>query len=161
MARSFGRLFTSLWDDDDFRPLGVGAKLMYGFLISQDDLAHSGIIPWIPQRWAKLLGEPVEDVLAWLKELEETRYVITDDEVGELLVRSLIRRDDIWKQPNVFKAAAASAKNSKSPRIKAALYHEVHRLSLVGTNRETHALRDELLSHLEPFAYPSRGVSEG
>ena len=134
---------------------------MYGFLISQDDIAHSGIIPWIPQRWAKLLGEPVEDVLAWLKELEETRYVITDEEVGELLVRSLIRRDDIWKQPNVFKAAAASAKNSKSPRIKAALYTEIKRLTLTGTNRETHALREDLLSHLEPFANPSPNPPEG
>jgi len=161
MARSFGRLFTSIWDDDDFRPLSVGAKLMYGFLISQDDIAHSGIIHWLPRRWAKLLGEPPEDVLAWLKELEETRYIVTDDEVGELLVRSLIRRDDIWKQPNVFKAAASSARNSKSSRIKGTLYYEIRRLELVGTGRETHAIRSELLSHLEPFANPSPNPPEG
>ena len=76
-------------------------------------------------------------------------------------MRSLIRRDDIWKQPNVFKAAAASAKASKSPQIKAALYHEIRRLTLVGTGRETHAIRDELLSHLEPFANRSPNPPEG
>ena len=161
MARSYGRLFTSIWNDQDFRPLSVGAKLAYAFLISQDDIEHSGIIPFRPPRWARELGEPAEDVLAWLKELDEMRYVVTDEEEGELLVRSLIRRDDIWKQPNVFKAAAASAKASKSPRIKAALYHEIRRLGLVGTGRETHAIRDELLSHLEPFANPSPNPPEG
>ena len=161
MARSYGRLFTSIWNDKDFRPLSVGAKLMYAFLISQDDIEHSGIIPFRPPRWAKELGEPAEDVTAWLKELDQHRYIITDEEEGELLVRSLIRRDDIWKQPNVFKAAAASAKAAKSPQIKAALYHEIRRLTLVGTGRETHAIRDELLSHLEPFANRSPNPPEG
>ena len=161
MARSYGRLFTSLWDDQDFRPLSLGAKLMYGFLISQDDLEHSGIIGWRPARWARDLGEPVEDVIAYLKELDQARYVIIDEEAVESLVRSLIRRDDIWRQPNVFKAAAASAKTSKSPPIKAALYPEIRRLDLVGTGRETHAIRDELLSHLEPFANPSPNPPEG
>ena len=71
MARSYGRLFTSIWNDEDFRPLSVGAKLMYGFLISQDDIEHSGIIPFRPPRWAQELGEPAEDVIAWLKELDE------------------------------------------------------------------------------------------
>lgn len=162
MARSYGRLFTSIWNDDDFRHLSVGAKLMYALLISQDDLEHSGIIGWRPARWARELGEPVDDVIAWCKELDQARYVVVDEvDAVELLVRSLIRRDDIWKQPNVFKAAAASAKASQSPRIKAALYSEVKRLTLIGANRETHALRDELLSHLEPFANPSPNPPEG
>jgi hypothetical protein len=161
MARSYGRLFTSIWNDQDFRPLSVGAKLMYSFLISQDDLEHSGIIPLRPTRWARDLAEPVEDIRAWLKELDETRFTVTDDEAGELLVRSLIRRDDIWKQPNVFKAAASSARNSKSPQIKGTLHGEILRLTLIGTNRETHAIRDELLSQLEPFANRSPNPPEG
>jgi hypothetical protein len=161
MARSYGRLFCSIWDDGDFRPLSVGAKLMYGFLISQDDIEHSGIIGWRPARWARELGEPIEDVTAWCKELDQGRYVIIDEEAVELLVRSLIRRDDIWKQPNVFKAAASSAKASKSAPVKAALYYEIRRLTLVGTGRETHAIRDELLSHLEPFANHSPNPPEG
>jgi len=161
MARSFGRLFTSLWDDGDFRPLSIGAKLMYGFLISQADLEHSGIIGWRPSRWALDLGEPIEDVISWLKELDQARYLVIDEPHGEVLVRSLIRRDDIWKQPNVFKAAAASAKNSKSPQIKAALYHEVRRLDLTRTGRETQAIRDALLTLLEPFANRSPNPPEG
>lgn len=161
MARSYGRLFTSLWNDQDFRPLSIGAKLLYGFLISQDDLEHSGIIGWRPARWARDLGEPTEDVIAYCKELDQGRYVIIDEDAVELLVRSLIRRDDIWKQPNVFKAAASSARASKSPAVKAALYFEIRRLDLSRTGRETQAIRDDLLAHLEPFANPSPNPPEG
>ena len=134
---------------------------MYGFLISQSDLEHSGIIPLRPPRWARDMNAPVEDVTAAIKELDEARFTVTDEEAGELLVRSLIRRDDIWKQPNVFKAAASSAKASKSAAVKTALYGEVRRLDLTRTGRETQAIRDDLLTHLEPFANPSPNPPEG
>jgi hypothetical protein len=161
MARSFGRLFATLWDDRDFRPLSVGAKVMYGFLISQADLEQSGIIGWRPARWARDLGEPIGDVIAWCKELDQGRYVVIDEEVVELLVRSLVRRDEIWRQPNVFKAAATSAKASKSDAIKAALYDEIRRLELAKTGRETQAIAGDLLTYLEPFANPSPNPPEG
>jgi hypothetical protein len=128
---------------------------MYGFLISQTDLDHSGIISWRPARWALDLNEPEEDVRAWLKELEQAKFVVIDEEWQELLVRSLIRRDEIWKLPNVFKAAAGSATASKSRRIKGALYGEVRRIDFSGTRHETQALARELLTVLEPFSNPS------
>ena len=161
MARSYGRIFATIWNDEDFRPLSVTAKLMYGFLISQTDLEHSGIIPLRPPRWARNLGLSVEDVIAALKELDQARFTVTDEDWGELLVRSLIRRDDIWKQPNVFKSAAASAKACESATIKAALLLEIRRLDLTGVGRETHALIDDLLAHLEPFGNPSPNPPEG
>lgn len=155
MARSYGRLFPEIWNDEDFRPLTIGAKLMYGFLISQSDLDHSGIISWRPGRWALDLAEPEADVIAWLKELDQDRYVVIDEERQELLVRSLIRRDEIWKLPNVFKSACGSAKASKSRTIKAALYGEVKRIDFSTTRHETQALAKDLLTVLEPFANPS------
>jgi len=161
MARSYGRIFASIWNDGEFRPISVVGKLLYGFLISQSDLEHSGIIPLRPPRWARDMAVPVEDVIAAIKELDEARFTVTDEEAGELLVRSLIRRDDVWKQPNVFKSAAASARASKSARIKAALWLEVRRLDLTRTGRETQAIRDDLLTHLEPFANPSPNPPEG
>lgn len=161
MARSFGRLLASIWDDKDFHALSVPAKLMYGFVISQPDLEHSGIIPLRYSRWARLVNMPAEDVVAAVKELDEARFTVTDEEEGELLVRSLIRRDDVWKQPNVFKSAAASAKAARSAQIKAALYREILRLDLARTGRETQTLAADLLTHLEPFANPSPNPPEG
>jgi len=160
MARSFGRVLASIWDDEDFRELSTTSRLMYLFLLSQADLEHSGIIPLRIQRWARSTDIPLEDVAASLKELGEARFVVTDETAGELLVRSLIRRDEIWRQPNVFKAAAASARASKSSPIKAALYTEVRRLDLAGVARETQVIRDSLITHLEPFGNTSPTPTE-
>ena len=155
MARSFGRVLASIWDDEDFRDLSTTSRLMYLFLLSQADLEHSGIIPLRIKRWARATDIPLEDVAASLKELGEARFVVMDETEGELLVRSLIRRDEIWRQPNVFKAAAVSARACKSAVIKAALLPEVRRLDLTGTSRETQAIRDSLITHLEPFDRPN------
>ena len=160
MARSFGRVLSSIWDDEDFRALPATSRLMYIFLLSQTDLEHSGIIPLRIQRWARDIGLPLEDISASLKDLSETRFVVVDEVAGELLVRSLIRRDEIWRQPNVFKAAAVSARASKSAPIKGVLFVEVRRLDLAGVARETQTLRDSLLTHLEPFGNTSPTPTE-
>lgn len=160
MARSFGRVLASIWDDEDFRDLSTTSRLMYLFLLSQTDLEHSGIIPLRIKRWSRATDIPLEDVAASLKELGEARFVVMDETEGELLVRSLIRRDEIWRQPNVFKAAAASARASKSPTIKAALYAEVSRLDLARVARETQVIRDSLITHLEPFGNTSPTPTE-
>jgi len=54
--------------------------------------------------------------------------VITDSETGELLVRSLLRRDSAWKQPNLLKQAIDASDEIESPRILLALLAEVRRL---------------------------------
>lgn len=155
MARSYGRVFPSIWNDDDFRALSMEARLMYLFLLSQPDLAQSGVIPFRTRRWARLLDTTPADVERMCAELEGTRFVTTDIDTEELLVRSLMRNDEVWKQPNVFKAAAASATGCESARLKAVLLAEVSRLDpsvMKGDARHVHAA---LLAALEPFGNPS------
>ena len=152
MARSFGRVLVTIWDDDDFRALSPMAQRMYLFLLSQSDLEHSGLIPLRERRWARACGAlDASQVTDDLKELESRRFIVTDEETEELLVRSLIRRDEVWKQPNVFKAAAASAIGAKSPRVKAVLYTEIQRLDFSGAGKDSRGVREGLLSSLEPF----------
>jgi hypothetical protein len=162
MARSFGRVLAVIWDDDDFVALSLNAQRMYLFLLSQSDLEHSGLIPLRERRWAKACGESTaEQVTADLKELAAARFALVDEDTEELLVRSLIRRDEVWKQPNVFKAAAASALAAKSPDIKAAIYAEVARLDLTCANEDSQGVRQGLLQNLEPFAGGSLTNGEG
>lgn len=162
MARNFGRIFSSIWDDEDFQALSRTAQCQYVFLLSQSDLEHSGVIPLRERRWAKSCNELTSDrVTEDLKALEASRFIEVDEDTEELLVRSLIRRDEVWKQPNVFKSAAASVRAVKSPRIKAVLHDELKRLDLSKASAEVVRVRDELLAHLEPFAKGSRGVAEG
>ena len=155
MARSFGRLFASIWDDEDFRAVPVPGRLMYAFLVSQPDLDHAGVIPLRERRWSHDLALPVSDITECIKGLSASRFVVVDEDTEELLVRSLIRRDEIWKQPNVFKSAASSAVAVKSAAIKNALLGEIRRLDLGGASREIQRIRDELATLLEPFGNPS------
>lgn len=162
MARSFGRVLSAIWDDDDFVALSLSAQRMYLFLLSQADLEHSGLIPLRERRWAKACRESTADqIAADIKELIATRFTLADEDTEELLVRSLIRRDEVWKQPNVFKAAAASASAAKSPAIKAAIYAEVARLDLTRANEDSQGVRLALLQNLEPFARGSLTNGEG
>lgn len=159
-ARKHGRILSSIWDDDDFRALQVDPQRMYMFLVSQPDLEQSGVIPLRERRWARsAAGLTPSDVTASLKVLETSNFVVIDEDTEELLVRSLIRRDNVWKQPNVFKAAAEQIFSVSSHKIKAVLHDELSRLDLGEANRDVQHLRDELVAYLEPFAKGSGNPS--
>jgi hypothetical protein len=146
MARSFGRVLASIWDDQDFRALSPGAQRQYMFLISQPDLEHSGVIPLRPRRWAQSCASlAVEEIAADDAELAAARFVVVDEDTEELLVRSLIRRDEVWKQPNVFKSACRHAVRVKSAAIREVLAAELERLDLSLAKEEVRAYRDDAL----------------
>jgi hypothetical protein len=147
VARSEARIFTSIWKDQDFLALPPSAQRLYMFLLSQDDLTYCGVMPLRERRWAsKAVGLTLAEVKGDLKELEGTAYpsdypsddpssetcrapfIITDPDTGELMIRSLMRRDGAWKQPNLLKQAIESAEQVESPRIRAALAAEMRRL---------------------------------
>jgi hypothetical protein len=154
VARSYGRVFPSIWNDDDFRALSMEARLMYVFLLSQPDLAQSGVIPYRTRRWGRLLDRAPAEVEGLCGELEAARFVVTDLDTEELLVRSLMRCDEVWKQPNVFKAAASSATGCESARLKAALLAEAQRLDPSEMKGEARQVLAALIAALGPFGGP-------
>jgi hypothetical protein len=113
------------------------------------------VIPLRFRKWSGLLGVPVKEVEALCAALDEAQFTVTDFDTEELLVRSLIRRDEVWKQPNVFKSAATSATGCESARLKAVLLAEIRRLDLSEANGDQVRTRAELLKALEPFGNPS------
>jgi len=177
MARSEARIFTSIWRDEDFLALPPSAQRLYMFLLSQDDLTYCGVMPLRERRWAsKAAGLTLADIEQDLKALGGTAYpsanpdsdsrrtpfVITDPETGELLVRSLMRRDNAWKQPNLLKQARESAEQIESPGIRRALLAELQRLPLdESPSSQVKTLVAEFIADLEqsspyPSAYPPR-----
>ncbi|SDC25159.1 hypothetical protein [Actinokineospora iranica] len=129
MARDHARLYLSIWTDEDFRVLSTPAKLLYLHLCSQDKLSYAGVHSLTPKRWARAhpdLG--VEGVRAALGELDAARFVVIDHDTEELLVRSFIRRDELWRQPNMLRAALRVAFEIESPILRAALAAELLRL---------------------------------
>ncbi|MEV1294482.1 hypothetical protein [Pseudonocardia sp. NPDC049635] len=124
------RIKTAIWSDRDFIGLPMDAQWLYVVLLSQPGLNQAGVLT-IPRRmWANLAGDddgPDRIAHAW-KVLEDRRYVISDDETDELLIRSYIRNDVAQGAPGPFVAALAAATATASPKLRAVLLSELLRL---------------------------------
>jgi hypothetical protein len=152
LARSEARLFTSIWKDEDFLALPRGAQWLYMFLLSQDDLTYCGVLPLRVPRWARkadgLTAAEIREDLATLA-AGPRPFVVTDEETGELLIRSLIRHDGVWKMPNIMKAARDSAGAVESPAIRAVLLAELERLPVAGSeSRAARAVHADFVADL-------------
>lgn len=180
MPRSEARIFTSIWKDEDFLSLPPTAQRLYMFLLSQPELTYAGTMPLRATRWVpKASGLTLAEVEHDLKELEgsanpsanplqpgpgleplRSPFVITDAEHGELFVRSLLRRDSAWKQPNLLKQAMDASEEIESPRIRLALLAEVRRIPVdESPSEQVKTLIAQWLEDLEqgtdhPSAYP-------
>ena len=129
MARSEARIFTSIWSDPAFLALPPSAQRMYLFLLSQDDLEYSGLVPLRPNRWAQSAqGLTSQKVHADLAVLESAGMVIVDRSTEELWVRALMRRDEVWKQWTLLTAAYRSARKARSPYICEGISEELGRI---------------------------------
>ncbi|MEV4197032.1 hypothetical protein [Micromonospora globbae] len=130
MARSEARLAVSIWTDADFLALSPTAQRMFMFLLSQPDLAHDGVLALRERRWSKTAaGLTSANVESDLNELRRARFIVVDEDTEEVLIRSFIRRDKVYRQPNVLRAAADHLATVSSPVILAAVAAELHRIA--------------------------------
>lgn len=131
MARNHGRILTAIWEDGDFLSLPPEQQRLYLFLISQPNLNHAGLLPLTLRRWArKAAGLTVPILRQQLAVLADRRFVVIDEDTEELLVRTLVRNDGVWKQPKVMAAMVAGAGEVSSPALRAVLLEEAQRLPL-------------------------------
>ena len=143
MARGHGRILTSIWEDADFLTLTQEQQRLYLFLISQPNLNHAGLLPLTLRRWSRKaagLTPTALDVL--LSDLDQARFIVVDDDTEELLIRSFVRNDGVWKQPKVMGAMVSGAMEISSHRLQAALLSEVDRIPLDELSDEPTKLRD-------------------
>lgn len=161
-------MIVEIWEDADFIALSPLAQRAYMFLLSQPDLAHTGVIALRPKRWARkspgLTAAQLGDNLA---ELEAARFLIVDDETEEVLVRSFMRRDRVFKQPNVMRAAADHVPLVESQPILRQLTAEMARIrSENGELSEQQELAmsemdKALLARVSPSTDPTPGNPSG
>ncbi|XVV05357.1 hypothetical protein ACQPW3_08175 [Actinosynnema sp. CA-248983] len=145
MARDHARLYVHIWDDPDFIELSAVAKLIYLQLLSQPKLAYSGVLDLAAKRWARSHPDlDVATVRAALSELDAARFLVVDQDTEEVLVRSFIRRDELWKQPNMLRGALRVAFEIVSPILRAALARELRRLPVAVTGPAPLVAADEL-----------------
>lgn len=105
MKARYTRWFTSIWSDPDFTALSRAAQGCYFMLGTQPDLSHCGVLPLTMHRWARLAPDTdTESVRAALEELQTNRFVLIDHATEELLIRTFVKHDEQWRNPNGIKA---------------------------------------------------------
>lgn len=172
MPRTHGRIMSVIWTDEDFIALPSEPQRLYMFLLSQPDLSHAGLLPLRIRRWAtKVGGGTSASVRSALKVLADSRFVLADKDTEELLIRTFVRNDGVYKQPKVMLRMREDARQIESRTLRAAFLAELDHLPLhelsdkpAGPNGDQPSTR-ELVSRVvdtlrEDFGMAIGGVSD-
>ena len=144
MARGHGRILTSIWEDADFLALDEREQRLYLFLISQPNLNHAGLLDLTLRRWSrKARGLTSVELEKLLQALEGARFIVMDEDTEELLIRSFVRNDGVWKQPKVMGAMVSGALEISSKHLQRALLDEMERIPLDELSDEPTKYRGE------------------
>jgi hypothetical protein len=155
-----------IWRDPDFASLEQGPQRAYLFILSQPDLSHAGLIPLRVRRWANnAAGLTPNQLDEQLDVLAESRFLVVDRDTEEVLVRTMVRNDGVYKQPKVMLRLREDAKQIVSPTLRAAFLAELSRLPLHELPHHTRPAVMRVVDTLradfgDPTPYPTEGVSD-
>lgn len=158
MARAHGRVLSSIWEDADFLALTQEQQRLYLFLISQPNLNHAGLLPLTLRRWArKAVGLTAAELDDHLVSLAGAQFIVLDDDTEELLIRSFVRNDGVWRMPKVMGAMVSGAMEISSPMLRQALLVEMDRIPLdelsdeptKSTRGPGPSIRQQVAEHIE------------
>ncbi|RRQ26294.1 hypothetical protein DK926_18785 [Rhodococcus sp. Eu-32] len=131
MAREFGKLWFVMFQDDDFCAQPLLDKMVYVALLGLPSVNYAGLTPLSMKRLKKACAPATElEIKAALVRLERKRYVFTDSESEEQLIRTFIRNDEVWKQPNMMISALRSAGLVESRKLASVLSEELDRVDM-------------------------------
>lgn len=129
MARDYGRIRVTVWQDEDFTALTVKAQQLYFYLVTQAKIDMAGVVPWRPRMAVRTASDlTVQDVENAMAELESRRFILLDEDTDEALVRSFIRNDEVLRSPNMAKALVKAWRGIDSKILRQVVAFEVIRL---------------------------------
>lgn len=157
MARTEARIFVNVWKDQDFRALSRSAQGTYFFLTSQPDLHYTGVIPLRDRPWARTAaGYTLDALTSDLEELAALRFIVIDYDEMQLLVRTFIRSDKVFRQPNILRAAAGQVCLIESASLREALADELRIIAgLPDLPKDVPDIVEGMLAELAPPGNPS------
>ena len=128
MAREYGRILVSTWDDDDWTNLDPYYQGIYGALLAYKNISSCGVIDWIPKRLIKfskaMTTQKLTDAVTFM---ETCDFLFLDSDTDELLVRTFVRHDGVLKMLNVGKAMARAFDEIESEKIREKIVTELGR----------------------------------
>jgi hypothetical protein len=129
MPREYAQVAVRIWDDAHFCALPPGPQRLYLFLLSQNDLNHAGVLGLRERRWAQCCaGTTTQDITNDLTVLQQTGFIVVDEDTEEVLVRTYIRNAGVWKQPKLMPAVFRDSQSARSARIKQTIIAEMGRI---------------------------------
>ncbi|GAA5096719.1 hypothetical protein [Nocardia iowensis] len=130
MAREFAKLYLSINGDVDFESLTADAQMFYTrVLLPEPTLSYCGIADWRPNRLVGRASDlTLPRILVAASELERRRYILVDIATEEVLVRSLIRRDHLLRNPKMAAAVTTAYYAAASRTLRAAIITEIQRV---------------------------------
>lgn len=165
MARDYGRIRITVWQDGDFAKLTTTAQWLYFYLVTQSKIDMAGVLPWRPRMAARAAnGLGIPEVEESLDLLEQAQYVFLDEDTDEILVRSFVRNDEILKSPNMAKALIKAWRGIDSSILRGIVAHEVQRLNEDQPELKGLAQVGALLAHhaVNPASNPfGKGFEKG
>lgn len=156
----YGKLLSRIWSDPQFVALDARAQQVFCLLISFSTRNLAGILPLTLKRWVKCTADAVIDNLTQaLIVLAANDFIVVDWDTEEVLIRTFIRNDEVYKQPNLMKAALKFALQLESEALRWALHDELKRLPEHRDQDKTEATANLLVKGLTRT--PSEGLPKG
>lgn len=119
-----------IWGDKDFTSLSAREQQVFMMLFSFPTRNLAGVVPLTLRRWATCTSDAtVENITAALRVLEHVRFVIIDWDTEEVLIRTYIRNDEIWRQPNLMVRCLKFCHAVASETLRAAIAEELTRVA--------------------------------
>lgn len=159
MSREHAALHHRIWRDQDFTSQDPDAILLYLFLLSQQDLSYAGSLHLRPRQWARSLPTLGEGrIRAAVDTLTANRYVLVDEDTEELLIRTFVRNDELWKMPRMLELAVKQAARIESGRLRKEFGTELLRIAPL-LKRETDKQQEHLAAVLGAVKEFTGGVA--
>lgn len=125
MTGRYTPLHSSIWSDPDFIALTGNAQRVYMLAISQPNISYAGVVPFTEKRWAGMAADTTRgDICAAVNELEDANFVLLDEHTEELMARTFVEHNRIFKQPQLRKTLVRAFDAVLSPVLQAAFLAE-------------------------------------
>jgi len=125
----YARVQRAIWRDPTFTALTMQAQWLYLRLLSDPRIEVTGLTDWRPDKIARSSYEwDIQTVLTAAKELTDAHFVVVDDELEEVLIRTFVRHDGLMSQPNMVRRLAKMVDLIESQTLRDALLVELRRL---------------------------------
>lgn len=133
MAKATGkdhaRVNLAIWGDDDWLDLTPAAQHLYFVLWTSPGLSYCGAGEWRPTRIAqRAKGWTSTAVETAASELSRRLFLLVDIDTEEFLLRSWMKHDGLWKQPNMAVSMANARADLASRALRGVVVHEVQKI---------------------------------